>query len=642
LKKAQKRLLTRAARKRRRRFFGLLAAVFAMWAGLAGCRRGEATYSRIAVLPLENLTADPALDWMSVGLAEAVYLQIAASPSVRPASVASRRDADASRATHIVQGYFSRYAGRLRVEAVLVDAAAQQVRKRASASGPESEGALPLARSVAAQLEERSGSLGPANEAALKAYVEAIGAGEPTAETKGFEGALAADPDFGAAYVAWAHRAAARGGRERALGIIAAAERRGNAIPEVFRARLAALGAALRGDREGQYKALVALSRATPADADVFRALAELELRARRFRTAVEFYQAAAARTPEDVLLLNQLGYAQSWARDLEGALRSLGRYRELRPREPNPEDSLGDAHYYLGHFAEAEKHYLAAFGRDPNFLGGGALYKAAWARLMTGDTGGANASLRRFLEFRRKAADPLIELHEAEWEYLTGRRKQALERAARLAKSPPAPGAAAATALQLAVWHLDLGQAGAARTYAERAIAEAPNPAMRSVAEVCRFVAQPAAPAAELAARAERELPGPALAGLRKYAVAYALLYARDFAAAAPILRELHAASSPASPEPLNVLLAWCLLETKQDGEAGDLLETWPVPKPGADQPFRSLAFPRVFFLRGVLFDRQRRLEEAKTGYRLFLRLSGDLPSVFGEVSRAKAALTS
>ncbi|MGD0201515.1 MAG: hypothetical protein ABSD27_12255, partial [Bryobacteraceae bacterium] len=60
----------------------------------------------------------------------------------------------------------------------------------------------------------------------------------------------------------------------------------------------------------------------------------------------------------------------------------------------------------------------------------------------------------------------------------------------------------------------------------------------------------------------------------------------------------------------------------------------------PTSEHPLLALVFPRIFYLRGALAEKQGRLEAARRNYRLFLQYSGDLPVIFGEAQRARAAL--
>ena len=80
------------------------------------------------------------------------------------------------------------------------------------------------------------------------------------------------------------------------------------------------------------------------------------------------------------------------------------------------------------GRLAEAEKFYLQAVEKDPNFNNNGALIKAALARLLTGDVPGANTLAERYLAARAEAKDPIVDYRRAEWTWISGRRKAAAQ----------------------------------------------------------------------------------------------------------------------------------------------------------------------------------------------------------------------
>jgi tetratricopeptide (TPR) repeat protein len=245
----------------------------------------------------------------------------------------------------------------------------------------------------------------------------------------------------------------------------------------------------------------------------------------------------------------------------------------------------------------------------------------------------GADQIFSRFLGARQGFHDLLIPFRLAQWEYLTGRRKQAIARLGQMTGGAQ-PALAALAAAQLSVWMIETGDAARAREYALRA---APAGAL---AGVCRFLTEPPATASEWEARAERAFPEPAQAAARQFALAVALLYSKQFPEASAVLRKRYDQTPPASPDPVEVPLAWALLESGQVKPAEDLLATNAIPDPLRDSLFLSLSFPRVFYLRGVVLEKQGRREEARANYELFLRFSGDLPGIFGEEQRAREAL--
>jgi hypothetical protein len=186
--------------------------------------------------------------------------------------------------------------------------------------------------------------------------------------------------------------------------------------------------------------------------------------------------------------------------------------------------------------------------------------------------------------------------------------------------------------ASQLVIWQLETGDSGRARQSALRAEQLATNPSDAGAAALCRFLTEPPASASEWALRAERAFPEPAQVGLKKYALAYVLLFAKEFPAAALVLKDLYQASAPTSPDPMNVPYAWALIRMGRFREARELIEVYPIPQPAGDSLFACLSFPRQFYLRALVFAKLDQRAESRAASDLFLKLSGDLPTIFQE----------
>src|SRR5205085_7870482 len=120
---------------------------------------------------------------------------------------------------------------------------------------------------------------------------------------------------------------------------------------------------------------------------------------------------------------------------------------------------------------------------------------------------------------------------------------------------------------------------------------------------------------------------------------LAYALLLHKEFQAAEPILTDVYQHSAPEPQDILPVLLAWTRVETGHFEQAAPLVERTPVPSTTGDI-FTSLAFPRLFYLRGAILEKQGRHDEAAKNYRLFLALSGPDAQIFGDEAKARQAL--
>jgi tetratricopeptide (TPR) repeat protein len=289
----------------------------------------------------------------------------------------------------------------------------------------------------------------------------------------------------------------------------------------------------------------------------------------------------------------------------------------------------------------QAENLYLQAAKKDPSFETGGDLWKAAMARLMSGDVAGADALAQQYLQARQAAKDPVLEYRRAEWSWVSGRRKsacQALETFARAAANGPLREFASRAYSQLAVWSLVMGDRAAAAQLAQKGTLLA-GPATAGAAMLARFLAEPPASASEWSVRAERVFPSASEDSLKSFALAYALLLGRQFQPASLLLKQLYDGRNPESDPSLPVMLAWASLETGRVNDAAPLLRLNPIPSISGMSLFAPFYFPRIYYLRGLLAEKQGKPDEARANYQLFRQLSGPDPLVWGEEQRAARA---
>jgi tetratricopeptide (TPR) repeat protein len=604
---------------------------------------------QVAVLRFENLSSDASLDWMGRAFAEILAGNLQGSPQRyaiqwhalhsfdaalgkrpgAPGISAESAEALVAGANQLVYGDFSIVNGVLRATASEEDLTTHKMTLVASASGAASDGVFPVAEALARQLGGTH-PFGTRNPQALRDYIAGLEA--PVADPGLFAQAATDDPDFGRAYVAWLD--AAIGERNRALADRIVEQSRTHRISALDRAQLDLGAGALAGDFHAQLEARRELAHLDPADPNHHRALAEALMSVRDFDGAIVEFRRALSIRPEDVHALNAMGYAAAYSGDLPTAIRVLRGYEQLRPNQPNPLDSLGDAHFALGHFAEAEQFYLAAQNKAPGFLNGGETMKAAQARLMTGDVAGATALFNRYLAGRQAAHDPFAAYHAAAWKWQTGARRAAtaaldgLALAMRRADAGPAGREVACRADALeAIWLLDLGDRAGAAEHSRKAVAEA-TPAASPMAELVASVAQAAQPEA---------LPLPAQSPLKEYARAYTLLFARQFQPAVQALQDLYRLPTGEQDDGLAVLLAWAYEESGDWQRAQPLLRLTPLPQASGLPMFSSLYFPRLFFLRGVVLDREGHRAEAARYYQIFRALSGPDGAIWGEERRAR-----
>lgn len=621
------------------------------------CSRHEPpSVPRLAILRFENLTDDDSLNWMGRAVSEVMAAELAGSrtlsvipfstlhaanralgsrPLMAPGISTEETAASLGGATQIIYGRISRESGKLRLDAGLYETQRQKTGRTLMASGAPSQGVIALADSLAKQLATAVRPFETQNPQALREYCAGLESPDGSSASQAFGRAVRTDPNFGLAYVALAQLAVAQNNPGEAERVLAMASARGAAISELERARLDAIGARLHGDFAAGVRALDTIGRLNPADLGLFRQLALGNLTARQYAGAIENLRKAIALEPQDAALLNQLGYAEMYAGNLPEATKALNDYARLKPDDPNALDSIGEANFYLGQFAAAEKFFRQSYDKDPHFADGIELTKAAYARLMTGDIRGADAVFNQYLETRRQ--DPMADFRRAEWEFASGRRRQAVTRMETFVRSLPAALAAIAPQLyaQLTVWTLELGDQARARAFGVKAS----QGAVSAPALIARLLIEPAAPASEWTARAAQLLPGSDKERLRKIVLAYALVMHKEFQAAEPILSDLYQHSAPEPQEILPVLLAWTKVQTGHFEQAAPLVEHNPIPSTTGDI-FTSLAYPRLFYLRGAVLEKQGRRDEAAKNYRLFLTLSGPDAQVFGEETRARQAL--
>src|SRR6185369_3175626 len=247
------------------------------------------------------------------------------------------RDAYATSATKLVHGYFEKRRQSLHFEFVVEDSQTHKTLQTVAGDGD----ALPVYARLAKEIDAGAHEFSTSNAEAVAAW----GQGD-------FEKAVRLDPDFGAAWLAWADARSAAGDAKQAAEIVQRALGQPALKSPVDRARLELASAALRHDDLARQRAVAALAKFMPNDAALLRQLANQEMNARQFSQAAQFYQDVLRIEPEDIESWNLLGYAQAFAGDLEGARKSFERYGSDPVHAANALDSAGEAFFSRGKFA--------------------------------------------------------------------------------------------------------------------------------------------------------------------------------------------------------------------------------------------------------------------------------------------------
>ncbi len=507
-------------------------ACAALFFSLCSCSHPDTRVQRVALLPVENLTNDSSLDWIARAAPSVLAYDLTGSARLHPFRLDSIGDARTRRATRFVEAYFTNEHGTLSFHVTIENPESRRSVQTMVVSGTPNELAGAMDQ-IARNINPQARKFPACGSTALRLYGDALlgrGSLETVAQT---------DQKCPPVYLSWIETALARGDRQAAMQAAKTALADPN-LDAIDRAEFDYLAATASGNTSARLAALQALARVVPGDSEVQRGIGELEFAKFDYQAAVRGYETAAELDPEDPPTWNQLGYARAAIHDLKGAQEALQQYDKLLPPgDPDALDSLGEVSFYLGDFAAAEKYFLQAQARGRDPVAARELLKAAEAHMMTGDLPGADAILGRH---------QWDLLDRAEWEFLTGRRKQAMSRLENARGDPRA-------AIQLAVWKAQTGQSPLQQTGGD--------PQSRALS----------------------------------------LLLAGNFAEARPLLEQVYLATNPGANGQIRTLLAWADARTGRSGEAAKLLDLYPIPLGGLGEPwFASLVFPRFVELRGEI----------------------------------------
>ena len=568
-----------------------LFALLAIALLLGGCReKAQRGVAVIAILPFDNLTSRREFDWFSSAGATLLTYQIYGQRDVFAVNTSPNSDAVAAHATAWLHTRFSLRGGELAVATDEEDAASHRITLhrvfRVSASP---EGALAALNDITRMMAPRARPINADVAAALVPYGRALLSTDPVAQAQLLGEAIRIAPEFTPAWLSRIELDAQRHNPGAADDIMAATQ----SANSLDRARLECLRAALAGDEGAQIRAFAELTRRAPSDPGAFTRLAELQTRVRDFAGAAAAWGNVAKLQPWSENAFNQLGYCRGWAGDYEGAARAFAAYEKLAPQDPNPLDSLGEVQFSLGRYHDAEASFLHAEQKDPAFSGGVELLKAAEARLMTGDRSGADGLFAKYAEWRQSSLhDPLLPLEKAQWDFLSGRRRQAMSGLSAALAQFDGDGRSRAES-QLAFWLYASGDSTDARTHADVALRAARTLESKEIAALCRFLAFPPASAAEWTARAEKELRGAPLS-FREAVLGYALVLDSHPVEAIPLLEHVVASAQPGDDGEPRAALAWALLGAGRGDEARKLLLQMPLPLSSGPSTFAALVFPR------------------------------------------------
>jgi tetratricopeptide (TPR) repeat protein len=629
--------------KARRYFFRGCAIVGLSLLPLACSRQAQpAAAAHIAVLRFENLSPDLTLDWMGRAASEIIAEEISSGkttvltaatmhanplarmrPVAAPGESAEMAAALADGATSVVVGQISLVRNHLMLDVTERDVATGKTLDAFTITSSGPDDLYGAADAAARHLSPDITPFDSRNNQAIADWAHGQEETDPAKREAEYAGAVAADPAFAAAWLAWARSTTAHGDSAAAAKILEEAQKHASGFNELNRARLKLATVELTGDRAATLAAMNEVGKLTPNDANNLNAIAAQDFNARQFQTAAAVYRRLTQITPGNAQVWNQLGYSLMYTGDYAGAMSALQQYQQLVPNDVNAIDSQGDVNFAFGRFSEAEKLYEQSAAKDSNFQNSVDLYKAAFAHLMTGDVAGADKKFEVYAAARRTAKDQTLPFRTAQWRFISGRRGEAMTQLVNLSTSAE-PQLKAYALTQRAIWDLQLGARERAMQESNDALKTgAPSPATL----LARFASENAQSPAQWSTLADRMLAAPQLAQLKAAAVGYGLYFSHQWPAAEPVWKQLSDRTGTEEPIP-GLIYAQILVQLKRANEAEPLVRLYPIPRPDAPQEFVSLTMPEFFATRAAVFASQGKTAEAEASRKVFQALSAESSS--------------
>ncbi|MGJ5819261.1 hypothetical protein [Paludibaculum fermentans] len=604
-----------------------------LWKRLAPSAAPETAALRVAFLPFENQTGDAALDWPERLIPLAAGRQLATVPNLTPISANNANDAVSLGATHLVYGYFTKTNAGPVVRAFVEDARnrAVVVQKDLPAGQARWVDLIPGITAMAVEQLARGAkttALDLHNDEAARSISAALGATSAQDALAGYEKAVASDPSCGWCWEGLIERRSKSGDVEGVLKTVAESRVKGSGMSGLSRARLDLAQAILTRNLTERADALERITQALPGDPASLLQLSQVYVAIRQFEKAESAAHRAIQVAPLQAELWNNYAYNLAYLGKFKEAKAAIEQYGRLDTVTANPLDSLGEIALMGGQFAEAAKAFQASYEKDRKYNNGAALEKSALAHWLNGDKPAAKATLQRLFEDREKLSDGWLELSKARWEYLFGQTVQARNRMKAFAAQkghPVAPFAAAVLALHALADGDNAGAEEAART----ARATASTPAQRVYAAVATLALDP-----------ESKLVQISDEGLRTEARALGLTARGQWKQAAEAWQTLLARQPGGTETPYRELLALCLTQSGQAGQAAPLVSVrWPVLTAEQQLLYDFLIYPNLFYTRAEVSLAAKKPAEAQRDYDLFLQYAGDRNDRFGQIARARSA---
>lgn len=437
------------------------SALAALLVVYSGCRK-QATdgIRRVALLPFEFQGSDLRNQWLADALEAAAADQMRDVAGVIPVRAVDAGSAAVQGATEVLRGIVTGSPEALRIQIYRDNLASSEVRALGDDHAISLQKALPELR----RLLEAAGTAGAAfstqNPKAFEAFGRSLRAPDSTQAISLLRESISVDPQFTNASLRLAALYQREGQVEKAE---AEAERLLTALPadrSLDRAYANLQLASFRKDDNGIESALAAVVKAAPYDLEASNRLATIYQQRRRYADAAGVLRQMVKADSGNFALWNQIAYDEAFGGNRAAAMEALVEYRKLRPADPNVDDTTGDVLFFFGEFAEAAASYEKAHGLGPQWQGGFALFKAAWARMYADDLTAADTLMDKYLALLRPANKQLAELRATQWQFLRGRRTEARSSlTAILGQASLSRPFRSLVASQMYVWDISEGQ---------------------------------------------------------------------------------------------------------------------------------------------------------------------------------------
>jgi TolB-like protein/DNA-binding winged helix-turn-helix (wHTH) protein len=372
--------------------FGVLLLASIAWIAFSHLHADRAIHS-LAVLPLENLSGDPAQEYFADGMTDELITELARIPNLRVVSrtsvmadKGSRRPLpDIARQLNvdaIVEGSIVRSGDRIRITAQLIDARTDRHLWAQSFEGPASD-VLSLQDSVAQQIATQARLVltppsprAPVNPAAHDAYLRGryfLNKQDLSHSLESFQQAIALDPTYASAYAGYASALDAAstfgiGTPEQLMPKALAAAQRAIQLDPQNGEAYTALGSVqtiYEWDWTAAEQNLTRGIALTPPDSVAeFKYAVYLDAVGRP-ADAVTHMRRALQLDPLSFLVNRRLGATLYLAREYDAALAQMQRAAEMEHRPGSIDNYMSLIYEQKGEHDEAVQHDLIALHED-------------------------------------------------------------------------------------------------------------------------------------------------------------------------------------------------------------------------------------------------------------------------------------